>query len=99
MYSLIKICGLSTPATLDAALASGADLVGFVRFDKSPRHVSLEAGRELSGQAKGRAERVVLLVDATDVEIAAAIEAMDPDMLQLHGAETPDRVADIRARF
>jgi phosphoribosylanthranilate isomerase len=99
MDSLIKICGLSTPQTLDAALAAGADLVGFVRFSKSPRHVSLEAGRMLSEQARGRAERVLLLVDATDAEIAEAIGAMDPDMLQLHGHETPDRVADIRDCF
>jgi len=99
MDHLIKICGLSTPETLDAALDSGADLVGFVRFSKSPRHVSLEAGKMLSEQARGRAERVVLLVDATDAEIAEAIDAMDPDILQLHGHETPDRVADIRERF
>ncbi|KAB0268383.1 phosphoribosylanthranilate isomerase [Microvirga brassicacearum] len=99
MDRLIKICGLSTPETLDAALASGADLVGFVRFAKSPRHVDLDTGRTLSHQAKGRAQRVVLLVDPDDAAIAEAIEALDPDMLQLHGAETPTRVAAIRARF
>jgi phosphoribosylanthranilate isomerase len=99
MDHLIKICGLSTPETLDAALDSGADLVGFVRYARSPRHVSLEAGRLLSERARGRAERVVLLVDATDAEVAEAIDAMDPDILQLHGHETPDRVADIRDRF
>ena len=99
MDRLIKICGLSTPETLDAALSAGADLVGFVRFAKSPRHVSLESGRALSARAKGRAKRVVLLVDATDEDIAAATEAMDPDMLQLHGSETPQRVAEIRKRF
>jgi phosphoribosylanthranilate isomerase len=99
MDRLIKICGLSTPETLDAALASGADLVGFVRFAKSPRHVDRDTGRALSRQAKGRAQRVVLLVDADDTAIADAIEALDPDMLQLHGAETPTRVADIRGRF
>lgn len=99
MNNLVKICGLSTPETLDAALMAGADWVGFVRFPKSPRHASLDLARELSAQAKGRAGRVVLLVDADDDAIAAAVEAIDPDLLQLHGHETPERVAAIRARF
>ncbi|KQP89782.1 N-(5'-phosphoribosyl)anthranilate isomerase [Methylobacterium sp. Leaf113] len=93
----IKICGLSTPATLDAALEAGADLVGFVHFPKSPRHVDLETGRALSAQAKGRTERVVLLVDPDDALVAAAVAAFDPDWIQLHGRETPERVAAIRA--
>jgi phosphoribosylanthranilate isomerase len=97
--SLIKICGLSTPETLDAALDAGADMVGFVRFPRSPRHVELEAGRALSKRAKGRAQRVVLVVDADDAALAAAVEALDPDLIQLHGSETPERVAEIRARF
>ncbi|GEO14695.1 phosphoribosylanthranilate isomerase [Microvirga aerophila] len=99
MDKLVKICGLSTPDTLDAALSAGADWVGFVRFPKSPRHVSLETGRDLSAQAKGRALRVVLLVDADDSFIQEAVEALDPDLLQLHGHEGPERVAAIRARF
>lgn len=93
----VKICGLSTAATLDAALAAGADLVGLVHFPKSPRHVALEDGRLLSRQARGRAERVVLLVDPDDALVAAALEALDPDWIQLHGGETPERVASIRA--
>ena len=99
MDNLVKICGLSTPETLDVALSAGADWVGFVRFPKSPRHVSLETGRELSRQAGGRALRVVLLVDADDAAIAEAVEALNPDLLQLHGHETPERVAVIRSRF
>ncbi|MCB5174947.1 MULTISPECIES: phosphoribosylanthranilate isomerase [Microvirga] len=99
MDNLVKICGLSTPETLDAALSAGADWVGFVRFARSPRHVGLDLGRDLSGQAKGRALRVVLLVDAEDADIADAVEALDPDLLQLHGHETPERVAAIRERF
>ncbi|HST94126.1 MAG TPA: phosphoribosylanthranilate isomerase [Microvirga sp.] len=99
MDNLIKICGLSTPETLDAALSAGADWVGFVRFPRSPRHVDLDVGRDLSGQAKGRALRVVLLVDAEDADIADALAALDPDLLQLHGHETPQRVAAIRAAF
>src|SRR5688500_4913965 len=97
--SLVKICGVSTPEALDAALGAGADLVGLVRYAKSPRHVSIEHGRVLSDRAKGRALRVALLVDPDDTELAATIEALDPDLLQLHGSETPERVAEIRARF
>ncbi|MBY0258212.1 phosphoribosylanthranilate isomerase [Methylobacterium sp.] len=92
----IKICGLSTPETLEAALDAGADLVGFVHFPKSPRHMSLEVGRALSAQARGRAERVLLLVDPDDALVAAAAAALDPEWIQLHGHETPERVAAIR---
>jgi phosphoribosylanthranilate isomerase len=97
MNTLIKICGLSTPETLAAALDAGADMVGFVRFAKSPRHVTLDLGHRLSLQAKGRAKRVVLLVDPGDEEIAQAIEALNPDLIQLHGHESPERVAEIRS--
>ncbi len=97
MDNLVKICGLSTPETLDAALNAGADLVGFVRFPKSPRHVSLDLGHRLSLQAKGRAQRVVLLVNPEDEAIAQAIEAINPDLIQLHGSESPARVAEIRS--
>lgn len=93
----IKICGLSTAATLDAALEAGADLVGFVHFPKSPRHVDLETGRALSARARGRTERVVLLVDPDDALVDAAVAALDPDWIQLHGRETPARVAALRA--
>jgi phosphoribosylanthranilate isomerase len=92
----IKICGLSTPETLEAALEAGADWVGFVRFSRSPRHVSLQMGRLLSEQAKGRAGRVVLLVDPDEATVAEAVEALDPDFIQLHGGESPARVAAIR---
>jgi phosphoribosylanthranilate isomerase len=97
MNNLIKICGLSTPETLAAALDAGADMVGFVRFPKSPRHVTLDLGHRLSLQAKGRAMRVVLLVDPGDEDIAQAIEAINPDLIQLHGSESPERVAEIRS--
>jgi len=97
MDNLVKICGLSTPETLDVALAAGADMVGFVRFPKSPRHVSLDLGHRLSLQARGRARRVVLLVNPDDEDIAQAIEAINPDLIQLHGSESPERVAEIRS--
>jgi len=99
MTPLVKICGLSTPEALDAALDAGADMIGLVRFPKSPRHVGLEEGRALSMRAKGKALRVALVVDADDAELEAVVAALDPDLIQLHGAETPERVATIRARF
>ena len=99
MSVLIKICGLKTPEALDAALDAGADLVGFVFFAPSPRHVALAAARALGERVKGRAQKVALSVDAPDDEVAASIDALNPDLLQLHGSETPERVAAVRARF
>jgi phosphoribosylanthranilate isomerase len=99
MSVLIKICGLKTSEALDVALAAGADLVGFVFFAPSPRHVGLEAARALSERVRGRAQKVALSVDAGDDELAASIEALKPDLLQLHGRETPERVAAVRERF
>ena len=96
---LVKICGLSTFDTLDAALAAGADMIGLVRFPKIPRHVELEHGRLLSARARGRALRVALLVDPDDSELERTVEALAPDLIQLHGAEPPERVAAVRARF
>ena len=99
MQSNVKICGLSTPATLEAALQAGADMVGFVFFAKSPRHVSYEAARALGAQARGRAQIVALTVDADDGALTRIVEALAPDILQLHGSESPARVNDIGARF
>ena len=97
--TLVKICGLSTPETVEAALGAGADMVGFVRFARSPRHVARDLGRALSAAAQGRATRVLLVVDPEDAELEADVAAIDPDLIQLHGRETPERVAAIRARF
>lgn len=99
MSVLIKICGLKTPEALDVALAAGADLVGFVFFPASPRHVSFEIAHALGERVRGRAQKVALSVDASDEELAASIEALRPDLLQLHGKEAPDRVAAVRKRF
>jgi phosphoribosylanthranilate isomerase len=99
MSLIVKICGLSTPETLDAALAAGADMVGFVFFPPSPRHVGLEIGRELGRQVKGRAKKVALSVDADDALLASCIEALQPDLLQLHGRETVARLRDIKRKF
>src|SRR3977135_2521262 len=99
MSVIVKICGLATEASLDAALACGADMAGFVFFDKSPRHISLELAARLGQRAANRASKVLVTVDAGDALLAAAIKALDPGLLQLHGSETPERVAAIRARF
>lgn len=95
----IKICGLSTPETLDAALGAGADMVGMVFFPPSLRHVSLSTASALATRARGRARIVALTVDADDAALADIVAAIHPDMLQLHGKESPERVAAIRARF
>ena len=99
MSVLIKICGLKSLEALDVALEAGADLVGFVFFSPSPRHVGAEAARVLCERVRGRAQKVALSVDASDDELAASIDALKPDLLQLHGRETPERVAAVRARF
>lgn len=95
----IKICGINTREALEAALAAGADMVGFVSFPKSPRHLEPDAMGRLARAVAGRARVVLLTVDASDVELETLIDAASPDVLQLHGHESPERVADIRARF
>lgn len=95
----VKICGLSTPQTLDATIAAGADLAGFVFFAKSPRHIDLDTARALSEQAAGRIQKVALTVDADDAALAEIVAALRPDMLQLHGHESPERVGAVKARF
>jgi len=99
MSLLVKICGLRTPEALDAALDAGADLVGFVFFSPSPRHIGFEAARTLAARVQGRAQKVMLSVDATDADLAKFIEAAKPDLLQLHGKETSERVAALRTKF
>ena len=95
----IKICGLMTPDTLDVALEAGADYVGFVFFPPSPRHLGFEAARPLGARVRGRAKKVALSVDCDNDWLAASIDALKPDMLQLHGRETPERVAAVRSMF
>src|SRR5215210_3924806 len=95
----VKICGLSTADTLDVALAEGADMVGFVFFPPSPRNISFDQARALGERVKDKARKVALTVDADDTLLDTIIEALEPDMLQLHGHETPERVAAIRESF
>ena len=97
--TIVKICGISTPDTLEATIGAGADFVGFVFFEKSPRHIALETAAALGAQAAGRIRKVALSVDADDDALAQIVAALAPDMLQLHGAETPARVAAVKARF
>jgi phosphoribosylanthranilate isomerase len=99
MTTLVKICGLSTPESLEVALEAGADLVGFVFFPPSPRHLDGATARALGRQVKGRGRKVALTVDPDDVLLATVIEVLQPDMLQLHGSEPPERVAAVKARF
>lgn len=99
MSLTVKICGLSTPETLDVALQAGADMVGFVFFPASPRHISLETARALGRQAKGRAVKVALTVDADDATLANVVETLRPDILQLHGVESVARLRDIKQTF
>ncbi|MFZ0147569.1 MAG: phosphoribosylanthranilate isomerase [Xanthobacteraceae bacterium] len=99
MSLIVKICGLSTPETLDAALDAGADMVGFVFFPPSPRHLQFDDARALGQRVRGRAQKVALTVDAEEEYIAAVIKALQPDVLQLHGFESADRVEALRLTF
>jgi phosphoribosylanthranilate isomerase len=99
MTLLVKLCGLSTPGALDAALAAGANLVGFVFFPPSPRNVLPLAARDLGARVKGQALKVALTVDADDALFDAIVENLKPDILQLHGHESPERVRALKARF
>ena len=99
MKLIVKICGLSTEETLDAALAAGADMVGLVFFPPSPRYVTLERAAALAARARGRAEIVALSVDVAERNLGEIVDMVRPDWLQLQGSETPDRVAAIKKRF
>ena len=93
-----KICGVSTPEAAHAALEGGAGWLGFVFFPKSPRNVSLEAAARLAEPIRGRAKVVALLVDPTDAEVDEVARGLQPDLIQLHGQESPARTREIAAR-
>jgi phosphoribosylanthranilate isomerase len=99
MSLIVKICGLSTPEALDVALDAGADMVGFVFFPASPRHLGYETARSLGERVRGRAQKVALTVDADDATLDAVVEALKPDMLQLHGKELPARVWALKRHY
>ena len=95
----VKICGLSTPETLTAAVDAGADFVGFVFYGPSPRSLAPDDARALAAQVPAHVKTVALVVDASDEELAAIIDAISPDYIQAHGSETPERISEIRQRF
>src|ERR1700734_178911 len=99
MSLIVKICGLSTPEALDVALDAGADMVGFVFFPPSPRNLSFKTAAALESRVRGRAKKFALSADADDTLLSYVVDALGPDILQLHGNESPLRVAAIKARF
>jgi phosphoribosylanthranilate isomerase len=99
MSLIVKICGLATPETLDVALEAGADMVGFVFFLPSPRHIAFDTARQLGARVKGRAQKVALSVDADDAFLDDVVAALEPDLLQLHGNEPPERLCALKVRY
>jgi phosphoribosylanthranilate isomerase len=99
MAIAVKICGINSPAAADAAAAAGADYAGLVFFPRSPRAVNPEQAASLAGHLRGRCQIVALTVDATDPALETIVKACCPDLLQLHGGESPERVAATRHRF
>jgi phosphoribosylanthranilate isomerase len=99
MVTKVKICGLKTAEAVEAAAAGGADYVGFVFYEPSPRNVTPAVAGLLARQAHGRVKTVALFVDPDDALLEKAISEVDPDLIQLHGSETPERVAEIRKRW
>ncbi|MEP1962192.1 phosphoribosylanthranilate isomerase [Tateyamaria sp.] len=95
----VKICGLSRPENMSAAAEAGAAYVGLVFFEKSPRHVSLDVARALALEVPVGIAKVALVVNADDAALDALTATVPIDVLQLHGAETPQRVADVKARY
>lgn len=99
MTTKVKICGLKTEPALDAALEGGADFVGFVFFDPSPRSLAPAVARDLAARARGRVRTVALLVDPDDALLQRVVSMVEPDLFQLHGKESPERVAEIGRQF
>ncbi|RAP41020.1 N-(5'-phosphoribosyl)anthranilate isomerase [Rhodovulum viride] len=95
----VKICGLTSPAAVEAAARLGASYLGFVFFPRSPRHLEIETARALAMAVPPGLAKVALTVDADDAALEALLDRVPIDMLQLHGHESPDRVAELRARF
>jgi phosphoribosylanthranilate isomerase len=94
----VKICGLTSRDAAQAALKSGADFGGLVFFPASPRHLGLDAARELAAMLRGRVRIVTLMVDPSDAAVDEVVGTIAPDLIQLHGKETPERVGQIAAR-
>jgi len=95
----IKICGITTPGALESAIAAHAEFVGFNFFPPSPRHLTVSDAAILAERAEGRIGKVGVFVNPSDALLAAVVPAAKLDAIQLHGSETPDRTAQIGARF
>ena len=95
----VKICGLSTNETVDAAVAAGAHYIGFVFFEKSPRHVSLAQASKLATRIPNGVTKTALVVNASDHELDQITDQVPLDLLQLHGSESPARVEEVKARY
>ena len=96
MKPQVKICGLKTPESVDTAIRNGADFIGLMFYQPSPRNVSIDQGRLLAEQARGHSKIVAVTVDASDDFLQAITTQVHPDFIQLHGSETPDRIAEIK---
>ena len=99
MNRQVKICGLSTPQTIECAIGAGADFIGLVFYKPSPRNVDIETGAKLAELARGRSKIVALTVDADDQLLEQITQQVMPDYLQAQGGETPERIADITGRY
>jgi phosphoribosylanthranilate isomerase len=99
MIPTAKICGLSTPEAVSAAVDGGASHIGFVFFDKSPRNIRPEPAARLAEPVRGRfsVKVVALMVDPSDADVAEIVRVLKPDLIQLHGKETPERAVAVRA--
>jgi len=95
----VKICGLATVDDVRACADAGANYMGLVFFEKSPRNIGIDAARELAVAAPLGLAKVALVVNPTDADLDAITQTVPLDMLQLHGSETPERVADVKARY
>lgn len=95
----IKICGLSTNESIDAIIAGGATHMGLIFFEKSPRHVDLEKAQSLSRHAADRIQKVAVSVNADDEYMNTIVKAMQPDVLQLHGNESVERVRELKSTY
>jgi len=95
----VKICGIASAEAADAALRAGTDFAGLVFHPRSPRNLTLDQAGQLASRLRGRTRLVALLADPSDEEIDRALAATKADFIQLHGHESPERVAAVRARF
>lgn len=96
MPPLVKICGLSTPETVDAAIRLGATHIGLVHYEPSPRHVALDLAAELRQRAQGKVKVALLLVNASQQLTCDALSKVRPDIIQFHGTETPEWLARVK---